>query len=138
MNIKEIKEQIVSYRSKHVHSFGEMCKMADIQHMLSFELESDLDFDVMDFYYDRILSKILKDSRERSERFGFEEGYEWGKAYLRHFVGYDAHVSKKRQPALRTSAAYDLLLGMLDAECWKCDDVRRDRLGLPHRKSTME
>ena len=101
-------------------------------------MESDLDFDVMDFYYDRILSKILKDSREHSERFGFEEGYEWGKAYLRHFVGYDAHVSKKRQPALRTSAAYDLLLGVLDAECWKGDDVRRDRLGLPHRKSTME
>lgn len=138
MDIKKIKEQIASYSGKCSHSVSEMWKMEDLRKILRFESESDLDFSVMDFYYGHILSKILKDSRERSEQYGFGIGYEWGKAYICHFVGTRAHVSKKTQPALRTSAAYDLMIELLDAECWKGDDARQDRLGLPHRKSTME
>ena len=43
MNIKEVKEQIFSYKGKWAYTLGELCEMGNLQDTLYFELETYLE-----------------------------------------------------------------------------------------------
>ena len=116
------KNRAKAYRTKVFWKVPELSESNKFRETLRFETESDLDFGVMDYFYGKMLSQILSDARERSERYGFGEGYAWGKRYLTHYVGDECLVSKSEHPALHTKAAYDLLTDKLEAVCSAGDD----------------
>lgn len=140
MNIREVKRQLAKLRDKttgkiegvrHVYchfSLEDIFEKDRLQASLKFETEDDLDFELMDFYYDGILSQIIRDARERAKTQKFIHGYDWGKKYLVHFLGWYAHVSEDKQPALRTQKAYDIAIQRLSAECWAGENERMRKL----------
>ena len=113
----EMKVKARDYTSKSEWTIAELEASEELHSQMRFERETDLDFGAMDFYYDGMLSQILKDARERSEREGYYEGYVWGKRYLEHYVGYGCLLSKSDHPALHSEAAYDLLIDKLIEAC---------------------
>ena len=140
MNIQEVKKQLAKLKEKttgksegvrhayHFFSLEDLMEEDKLQSSLEFETEGDLDFELMDFFYDGILSQIVRDARERAESKKFIYGYDWGKKYLVHFVGWYAHVPEAEQPALRTQKAYDIAIRRLSEECWAGEDERVRRL----------
>lgn len=137
MTKEEISAKAKAYNHKSSWSFAELTKSGELQRILQFKEISDLDYEVMNFFYDGMLECILRDARERSERYGFGDGYDWGKRYLLHYVGSCCLVSKSEHPALHSSEAYDMVIDMLASECCAGDDARQERRVLPPRKSTM-
>ena len=111
--MKKISQKAEYYNHKSIWSFEEMCEAENFRQTLKFETDDDLDFEVMNFFYDGMLSRILEDAQDQAQRFGFSVGYEWGKMYLNHYVGHDCLVSEETYPALHSSKAYDLLLETL-------------------------
>lgn len=140
MNIQEVKKQLAKLKDKttgksegvrHAYrhfSLEDIFEEDRLQSSLKFETEDDLDFELMDFYYDGILNQIIREARERAESQKFIHGYDWGKKYLVHFVGWYTHVSEEEQPALRTQKAYDIAIQQLSKECWVGEYERVRRL----------
>ena len=62
------KNQAKAYRTKVFWKVHELSESNKFRETLRFETESDLDFGVMDYFYGKMLSQILSDARERSER----------------------------------------------------------------------
>lgn len=119
---EEMKRQAREYNDKIEWKFSELRASEELHSRMRFESKSDLDFGAMDFYYDGMLSQILKDASERSEREGYYEGYVWGKRYLEHYVGYGCLLPKTEHPALHSEAAYDMVLDKLIEECEAGDE----------------
>ena len=135
---EEMKAKAKYYNEKYVWDLSELQESGEFQRRIRFTEISDLEYEVMNFFYDGMLGRILRDAHERSERYGFGKGYEWGKRYLDHYAGWGCLVSKAEHPALHSREAYDLLIDLLSEECWAGDDERQARLGKPPRNSTME
>ena len=98
------------YNEKCIWKITEMREAENFRRTIKFETEADLNFEVMNFFYDGMLAKILEDAKDQAERFGFGIGYEWGKRYLNHYVGHYCLVSDEKYSALRSSQTYDLML----------------------------
>ena len=122
--MKEKAQKAKYYNHKSIWSYAEMCEAENFRQTIKFETEDDLDFEVMNFFYDGMLARILEDAKDQAERFGFRIGYEWGKRYLNHYVGHYCLVSDEKYSALRSSQAYDLMLERLEAKCCDSDDER--------------
>lgn len=114
---EEQKNKAREYNMRSEWTFSELKASEELRSQMRFESKSDLDIGAMDFYYDGMLSQILKDARERSEREGYYEGYVWGKRYLEHYVGTCCLLPESEHPALHSEAAYDMLMDRLIEEC---------------------
>ena len=115
---QEVKDKIKPLIGKTVWHFNEIIEEGKLSSSLRFTEDTDLEFELIDFYYSGVLSMIIEDAKERAERFNFDEGYERAKTYLSFFVGWDTLISKDLQPALHTSKAYDVVLEKLANACW--------------------
>ena len=121
MSKHEILERVKYYNDKGSWKFSELVECDNFRKGLKFSTIGDLNFAIMDFFYHSMLSQIIRDARERAERLGFADAYDWGKMYLDHYVGWGCLMSKSEYPALHTEEAYDLVVDELIAECYKGD-----------------
>ena len=138
MSNSELLERINYFTHKQVWKYSDMEDCEKFRQQLKFDIVADLNYVVMDFFYGGMLSRIISDARERSERLGEYEGYTWGKRYLENYVGTGCLVSKAEYPALHTSEAYDLVLDKLIAECRKGDEKYERRMKSSKRKNNRK
>ena len=94
-------------------------KEVELQYKMRFLVEKDLSFDVMDFFFSRMLSQIIEDAKEQISAKGYSHAYSWAKKYLKWFVGDGSLTSYKEQPALHTSRAWDIVIDRFVDECSK-------------------
>lgn len=113
----ELKQKAREYSQKIIWNGRELIDSMRVQQKLRFLSLEDLDFEVLDFFYDKMLSQILRDAHQLSLREGYHYAYSWGKAYLNHYAGHNALVSSAEHPAIHTPAAYDLLIDRLVESC---------------------
>ena len=128
MNRTEIREKAKAYNKKCDWSFSEVIEEDAFIESLRFDIDEDLEFEVMNCFYGQMLSTIIDDARAISKKFGFGKGYEWGKCYLYHYIGDGCLVSIKDYPALHSQIAYDIVRERLEAECWAGEDERQAEL----------
>ena len=122
MITQELKNEISEYMKRKSHSFGEVVHTLDVKNRITFTDDADLDFAFMDFFYDEELSMIIADMQKLSELYKFDRGYEHGKVYLSHYVGWYAMVDKQKHPALCSQKAYDVVIEKLSQACWRGHD----------------
>ena len=121
MSNNELLERVRYFKNKAEWKYSDMQECENFRQELKFDTVADLVFEVLNFFYGGMLSQIITDARERSERLGEYEGYTWGKRYLENYVGTGCLVSKAEYPVLHTEAAYDLVVDELISECNKGD-----------------
>lgn len=86
---------------------------------MTFDEAEDIDFDLMDFYFDGMLSNIL--SRAKAS---IHMGEKWTQVYAKYrfdvarYVGWESRADKERHPMLRSREAYDLVTGRLEDVCF--------------------
>ena len=124
---KEVKTKIKAFSSKFPNTVSKLREEEELRSSLHFIDETDLDFDVINFFYHGILNIIIRDAKERAEHFNFDEGYSRGVLYLGAYVGWHALISKELQLALHTSKAYDVVTDKLIKACWTGHDQGRKK-----------
>lgn len=121
MITQELRQEIYKDRKCFIHSAADLCR-EPIRSRMFFTDEADLDFELIDYFYHGVLSKIIDDMQIVSAYGKFSRGYEHGKIILSHYVGWYAKVLKEKQPALCSSKAYEVVMKELEAACWKGHD----------------
>lgn len=117
MITQEMKSKIREYQNNHSNNFSDDLDMFNVLTTMTFTDETDLEFDLIDFFYEGALSMLISDMQLISEVSGYARGYTHGRVYLNRYVGWYAEVSKEKHPALHSSEAYELVLEKLVSAC---------------------
>ena len=124
---QELRDKVKIWHKKHRFSVPELIERKKIQQSIRFDSPEDVDFELMDFFFGGMLSRILKHAGVCAYAYkNWGRAYEEFKPYVSDYVGLDSIVTtKKDQPKLHSKEAYELMMNMLSKTCYRCADKRR-------------
>ncbi|MBR1436955.1 MAG: hypothetical protein IJ587_00325 [Synergistaceae bacterium] len=130
---QDLREEIKKYIHKHDNSRlfhfytpADFEYEEELQQKMRFDSPEDVDFELMDFYFDGMLSRILKHAGVCAHDYrNWGRAYEEFKPYVSDYVGWYSFESKEKHPMLCSQEAYSLMLEMLDKACHEGADKRR-------------
>ena len=97
-----------------------------LQCAMRFDAPEDIDFELMDFYFDGMLSLVLRHAKLFAEKWrNWGRAYEEFKPYIAHFVGWYSFVSEQQHPILCGDGAYSYMCDLLSDTCWKATHKRK-------------
>ena len=126
---QEIREKAKEFSQKKHWDFCEIViEGPNVRQQMEFNEPEDLDFDLISYYFHGRLERILKHAKivAKAYKSGLR-AYEEFKPYIEHYVGWNAFVSKEKNPMLRTSKAYDLVIDRLLEVCMQGEKEARRR-----------
>ena len=116
---QELRDKVMNFRKKALFSGAELIEIDDLQRRMRFDAPEDVDFDLMDFFFDDMLSRILHHAEICAYVYGnWGRAYEEFKPYISHYVGWQSCVSSEEHPMLCDNRAYSLMMGKLRDACW--------------------
>ena len=130
---EEIKKYIHRFDNSAFHGFrhysaADLFYEDSLQQKMRFDSPEDVDFELMDFFFNGMLSRILKHAGVCAHDYrNWALAYEQFKPYISHYVGWDSFVPKEKHPLLRSQEAYSLMLKMLDIACKEGQAIGRNK-----------
>ena len=132
---KDLREEIKKYIHKqdnsslfHFYTPADFEYEEELHQKMRFDSPDDIDFELMDFFFNGMLSRILKHAGICAHEYRkWVLAYEEFKPYISHYVGWNSFVSKEKHPMLRSQEAYRFMMEMLDKACYEGADNRRKK-----------
>ena len=118
----------LTLHSCSIASIADMNKEDDLRQEMRFETYEDLDFDLMDFFFESRLSYLCWLGHDLAMNWNWDGVYDRLKWIVEDLVGWESiYTSEDKHPALHSKQAFRLVLEHLALACQEGDVEGRKR-----------